>query len=168
MKVQVITKELWQVVSTPDGSMSLPTLPVYESRLRDPILFWWDGEKAVRCPHKRVFGRECDFSYEVKMREERKSFDFVDAYYEEGMTGVNSQIQAVMRKLAEAADKGRIVLRGEENCVRIVHFIKLHLAVEAMKGGWMFRRISAFVAEVFEDRFKDIAYTEVESFDNWL
>jgi hypothetical protein len=84
------------------------------------------------------------------------------------MTGVNSQISKVLQTLAEEADKGRIVREGEENCVRIIHFIKLHLIVEAMKGGWMFRRVSAFVAEVFEDRFKDIAFREVESFDNWL
>jgi len=119
----------------------------------NPILFVWDGEKAIRYSRKRILGIECDFEEEILL-----PFDtFVDQLkaeplekaYCDARSRLDAKIDHVIQTLAKAADKAKIVLAEQENHVRIVQYTRLHSTFFGSKKGCIMHEIHAFTAEVY-------------------
>ena len=153
---QIIEKELWSAINTPEGRLTLPHLPIYQSRLASPTLFIWTGEEAVRCKHKRAFGEVVEFSVEVPVAGKKDlNLDYLEDSYEYGSQHLDTKVQEAIHKTALAARDAVVVLPGEEAYVRVVNFIKAHLWVMSTLNGFVFMRNCAIVAEGFPNREKD-------------
>ena len=158
MKIQVIERELNTRYNTPEGLLNVPNLPVYDSRQKNPYLAVWCADKGKAqtfTGRRRVIAEVGEYGHLVNKKgvslgHEHGFYD-LDADYEDAMGEIQKQIHKAVMGVAEAADKARSVIEGEENFVRVIHFIKLHFMVETVEGGWYFRRLSAFVAEAFSE-----------------
>jgi hypothetical protein len=139
MQLEVIEKELHYYAAE---------IPLYRTKRSSPILCVWHGTGATISNKPAAYGIKCEYSMHLPCtsnpREDiGKAFDF---YYKEMNDNLEAQVQCVIKQLADIADK---MIKGKENFVRVVHFIHLHPVIELAEDGWLARRVSSFVAEVY-------------------